>query len=136
MPLDPWRLSLLEFTPVIRPGDDADSARDFRATVEYSIESGTLASETIALNHPLTLLLGEVVLPRRLSIVHASWDREGWERGGTSGVLFAIFGVSLVRGTELIAAGAACMTLGTPWAFYIKPWLLRRRERLDREATA
>lgn len=133
MPLASCRLALREFTPVVHPGESVEGARDFRAVVQAANESGPTMTKTIALNRPLSLPLRGGILPSRMSIVHASWDREGWERDGTEGVRFAIFGVSVVRGAELIAAGAACMAMGTPWAFYIKPWLVRRRARSARE---
>lgn len=147
MELGGWRLAMEAFEPVMREEDPGASAaadpaveRDFRAMIvaRHAVETDELTShdtrrEVIALNRPMSLPMmsgggGGVldVLPARLSIVHASWDREGWENG--LGVRFAVFGVSVVRGAELIAAGAVCVVVGSPWAFYVKPWLRRRRE--------
>jgi len=39
---------------------------------------------------------------------------------------FTILGVGNNVGIRVIAAGAVLMTLGIPWAFYLKPWLIRR----------
>lgn len=41
---------------------------------------------------------------------------------------YSIFGIGNNRGVELIAFGSILIVLGTPWAFYIKPWLVRRRQ--------
>ena len=39
---------------------------------------------------------------------------------------FTILGVGNNVGIRVIAVGAVFMTLGIPWAFYLKPWLIRR----------
>jgi hypothetical protein len=40
---------------------------------------------------------------------------------------FTILGVGNQPGIHIIAAGGILMAVGTPWAFYVKPWLVRRR---------
>ncbi|MEO1510524.1 MAG: hypothetical protein AAFU70_00470, partial [Planctomycetota bacterium] len=48
---------------------------------------------------------------------------------------FTILQVGNNPGIHLIAIGGVLIGLGTPWAFYVKPWLVRReRERLARGA--
>ena len=42
---------------------------------------------------------------------------------------FSVLGVSNNLGVWVIAAGACCIAVGTPWAFWVKPWLIQRRKR-------
>ncbi|MBY0262519.1 MAG: hypothetical protein K2Q20_09255, partial [Phycisphaerales bacterium] len=42
---------------------------------------------------------------------------------------FTILGVGNNPGIYIIAAGAVMMSVGIPWAFYLKPWLVRRKKR-------
>ena len=41
---------------------------------------------------------------------------------------FTILGIGNNVGIRIIAIGGIMVFAGTPWAFYIKPWLLRRRQ--------
>jgi hypothetical protein len=41
---------------------------------------------------------------------------------------FTILGVGNNPGIHIIALGGILMVLGIPWAFYVKPALLRRRK--------
>ena len=44
---------------------------------------------------------------------------------------FTILGVGNNPGIHVIAFGSILMGVGIPWAFYVKPWLVRReKERL------
>jgi hypothetical protein len=40
---------------------------------------------------------------------------------------FTILGVGNNPGIHIIALGGILMSVGIPWAFYVKPWILRRR---------
>jgi len=76
----------------------------------------------------------------------AGWDQTGWmrsqqetDRGLRPRPLasFTILGVGNNPGIHIIAGGAILMGLGIPWAFYVKPWLVRReKQRIQREVAA
>jgi len=42
---------------------------------------------------------------------------------------FTILGVGNNPGIYIIATGAVMMSVGIPWAFYVKPWLVRRKKK-------
>lgn len=75
--------------------------------------------------------------PRQFKFSQAGWDKGGWEqtqalvdagRLGRPSVRFTILGVGNNPGIHIIAAGGVLVSVGIPWAFYVKPWLLRRRK--------
>ncbi len=80
--------------------------------------------------------------PNQFKLSQAGWDRLGWQetqaaadRGELPGprVSFTILGVGNNPGIHVIAFGGVLMGVGIPWAFYLKPWLVRReKERLAR----
>lgn len=83
--------------------------------------------------------------PRQFKLSQAGWDAQGWERtqaAADRGELprpyasFTILGVGNNAGIHIIAAGAILVSVGIPWAFYIKPVILRRRARRLRQAAA
>jgi hypothetical protein len=49
---------------------------------------------------------------------------------------FTILQVGNNPGIHVIALGGVLMALGIPWAFYVKPYLVRREKRLIQEAIA
>lgn len=127
----PAALALESFNPVI---DDDGNFRDFHARVLIGSQAPDQPPQTarvIALNRPLSLPIKSTgvstALAPRLSIAHASWDEDGWKSEGTPA--FAIFTVGVAHASPLIALGGVMMVLGTPWAFYVKPWMRRRRAR-------
>lgn len=76
--------------------------------------------------------------PTQYKFSQAGWDRAGWEQSQQlvdQGLLerpranFTILGVGNNPGIHIIALGGVLMGVGTPWAFYIKPWLVRRQKR-------
>ncbi len=83
--------------------------------------------------------------PFRYKFAQAGWDNSNWmqtleasKRGEVKEPFarFTILGVGNNPGIVIIAAGSILMALGIPWAFYLKPWLLRRKKRLIQEALA
>lgn len=75
--------------------------------------------------------------PFQFKLSQAGWDAEGWRQTQALAdqkliprpyAQFTILGVGNNPGIHIIAMGAVLMALGIPWAFYIKPWLLRRRK--------
>jgi hypothetical protein len=47
---------------------------------------------------------------------------------------FTILHVGNNPGIHLVAAGGVMMGVGIPWAFYVKPWLVRREKKRIQEA--
>lgn len=85
------------------------------------------------------------IAPTQYKFSQAGWDAEGWRETkelADQGLLprpsarFTILGVGNNPGIYVIAAGAVMMSVGIPWAFYIKPLILRRRKRLLQERYA
>lgn len=84
-----------------------------------------------------------VIAPNRYKFSQAGWDAEGWRETAAQAeageldrprAAFTILGVGNNPGIHIIALGGVLVCVGTPWAFYVKPWLLRRkRDRLKRE---
>jgi hypothetical protein len=78
--------------------------------------------------------------PRQFKFAQAGWDSEGWNQSqamADQGMVarptarFTILHVGNNPGIHVIALGGILMGLGIPWAFYVKPWLVRReRDRL------
>ncbi len=87
-----------------------------------------------------------VIAPNRYKFSQAGWDAEGWRETAALAAAgqqdrprasFTILGVGNNPGIHIIALGGVLVCLGTPWAFYVKPWLLRRkRDRLKSEHAA
>ncbi len=81
--------------------------------------------------------------PRQFKFSQSGWDSEGWERTralAEQGQLprayatYTILGVGNNPGIHVIAGGAILVAVGIPWAFYVKPMILRmRKRRLRRE---
>jgi len=82
-----------------------------------------------------------LVAPNQYKISQVGWDPNTWFRtkqaidsGQAQGltkpiVSFTILGVGNNPGIYVIAAGAIMMGSGIPWAFYVKPMLLRAKKR-------
>jgi hypothetical protein len=76
--------------------------------------------------------------PNQFKFSQAGWDQQGWAKTQAQvdqGMLkrpfasFTILGVGNNPGIHMIAAGGVLMGLGIPWAFYVKPWLVRREKK-------
>jgi hypothetical protein len=75
--------------------------------------------------------------PAQFKFSQAGWDAEGWRQTqalADQGQIpspyaqFTILQVGNNPGIHIIALGGILMGVGIPWAFYIKPWILRRRK--------
>lgn len=78
-----------------------------------------------------------LVSPNQYKFAQAGWDQAGWRQSQAAveaGQLkrpharFTILGVGNNPGIYVIATGAVMMSVGIPWAFYIKPIIMRRRK--------
>lgn len=79
-----------------------------------------------------------LVAPNQYKFAQAGWDQSGWRETSAAAVRgelpkpyarFTILGVGNNPGIYVIAAGAVMMSVGIPWAFYVKPALIRRRKK-------
>ena len=86
-------------------------------------------------NVAITLTRG--VNPNQYKLSQAGWDQQGWQETQTladAGTLerpfarFTILQVGNNPGIHVIALGSILMAVGIPWAFYVKPWLVRREK--------
>jgi hypothetical protein len=86
-----------------------------------------------------------LIAPNQYKFSQAGWDQTGWRQSqamAEAGQLprayarFTILGVGNNPGIYIIAAGAVMMSVGIPWAFYLKPWLVQRRKRKIQEELA
>lgn len=76
--------------------------------------------------------------PHQFKLSQAQWDAGGWEQtqamadAGEIARPFArwtILGVGNNPGIHIIALGGILISVGTPWAFYVKPAIMRARKR-------
>jgi len=76
--------------------------------------------------------------PNQFKFSQAGWDAQGWNETlqmTSAGQLprpfarFTILGVGNNPGIHIIALGGVMMSVGIPWAFYLKPWLMKRKKR-------
>ncbi len=131
--------------------------RDYQSTVEVSprvFGAFEAFSHTAKLNAPLrapfnvydtsTNPIGRFfgrlfsgLDPDQFKLSQSGWDPATWEqtrarvdRGELErpNVNFTILHVGNNPGIHIIALGGILMSVGIPWAFYVKPWLLRRKK--------
>ncbi|MCB9845459.1 MAG: hypothetical protein H6811_05700 [Phycisphaeraceae bacterium] len=76
--------------------------------------------------------------PGQFKLSQSGWDQQTWQetramadRGEIDRpfVEYTILHVGNNPGIHIIALGGILMGVGIPWAFYVKPWLLRRAKR-------
>jgi len=76
------------------------------------------------------------IAPNTYKFSQAGWDAQGWTQTKAQAdagltdrprAAFTILGVGNNPGIRIIAMGAVLFSIGVPWAFYVKPWLVRRR---------
>ncbi|MEM9560641.1 MAG: hypothetical protein AAF995_10065 [Planctomycetota bacterium] len=100
--------------------------------------------ETVLLNTLRRLSAG--LNPTQFKLSQAGWDQQGWNETqalADQGLLerpaaqFTILHVGNNPGIHVIALGGILMSVGIPWAFYVKPWLVRReRDRIKQQLAA
>jgi len=101
-----------------------------QAPFMWSEERGLLAN--------LAGTLGSRLNPRQFKLSQARWDASGWEESQAAAdrgelprpfARWTILGVGNNPGIHIIALGAILISVGTPWAFYVKPMIMRARKR-------
>lgn len=160
----PMTVRLRDFEMI--PYPHSDVPRDYRSEVIVSTRWGGQYKDTLrttSLNEPLlvrtpfvgredapavTNFAGWVmsfIAPNQYKFSQAGWDQQGWReseaavRAGQAkraAARYTILGVGNNPGIYIIASGAIMMSVGIPWAFYLKPVLVRRKKRKLQEAVA
>lgn len=125
----PFGLTLTDFQMIPYPGSTIP--RDYSSTVDIKQPDGQTVVGVTRLNNPL------VYHGMKLS-------QTGWDPGNTRSPdndarneagryinqqRYTILGVGNNVGIRIIFIGSCMVVAGIPWAFYIKPLLLRRRKR-------
>ena len=89
--------------------------------------------------NPIAKLLGRLASglnPNQFKLAQAGWDPSTWNRTQAqvdAGELerpyaaFTILHIGNNPGIHVIAFGGVLMAVGIPWAFYVKPWLVKRK---------
>ena len=76
--------------------------------------------------------------PNQYKLSQAGWDAQHWEESmaqADAGLVtrpwarFTDLRVGNNPGIPVIALGGILMAVGIPWAFYVKPWLLKRKKK-------
>lgn len=157
-----FNIRLLDFQMIAY--DHRGAPRDYQSMVRVEPTSGmtfTGFDHITKLNEPLTApfrwsddrswasnffgRLASGVNPHQFKFSQAGWDQAGWQKTqqqADAGLLprpfaaFTILGVGNNPGIHMIAAGGVMMGLGIPWAFYFKPYLVRREKRKIQEQLA
>jgi hypothetical protein len=153
--LDGFTVQLVDFQMIAY--DHRGSPRDYQSTIRVTPEGDANFDgfeHVASLNYPLTApfmwsegrsLISNVVgkalsgvNPNQFKFSQAGWDQRGWQQSqqqADQGQLkrpfarFTILGVGNNPGIHIIAAGAIMMAIGIPWAFYLKPYLVRREKK-------
>lgn len=114
-----------------------------RAPYIWSASRGLLANVGLRMTSGLN--------PSQYKLSQSGWDRDGWMRTQQmtdAGQLkrpfarYTILQVGNNPGIHIIAFGGILMSIGIPWAFYVKPLLVKREKRklagaaLERKARA
>jgi hypothetical protein len=158
-------VQLLDFTMFPYPHSDTprDFRSDVRVIRGWQSRQYLTEDRATSLNDPLLIrvpfewsperpglvnFVGSLVTtiaPNQYKFSQTGWDAAGWRESAARAAAgqgvgprasFTILGVGNNPGIYVIAAGSVLMSLGIPWAFYVKPWILRRRKRRIQEALA
>ncbi len=135
--------------------DHRGAPRDYQSHVIVEAPTGTFEpfEHLASLNYPLTApyiwsdrrsTLGNIfgrlyagLNPNQFKFSQAGWDQQTWrqtqaaaDRGEIASpyVQFTILQVGNNPGIHIVALGSILMSLGIPWAFYLKPYLVRREK--------
>jgi len=161
----PFELRLMSFQ--MDPYPHSDTPRDYRSDLLVMSRWGGLYQDRVrktSLNEPLLVRvpflaredvpspvnwagrLWSVIIPKQYKFSQAGWDASGWRESKALAdagqaarpvARFTILGVGNNPGIYVIAAGAVMMSVGIPWAFYVKPAIVRyRKKKIQRELAA
>lgn len=126
----PYALTLVDFVHKTHPG--SSQTADYISNVRIDYPSGEAQTAEIRMNHPLVVAAGDVDAAhggdagpvQRLRFGRLKFWQSGWDPQRQS---YTILGVGNNVGIYVIAVGGIMMGVGIPWAFYVKPAVLRTR---------
>ncbi|MEM6854576.1 MAG: hypothetical protein AAF593_09225 [Planctomycetota bacterium] len=153
----PFAVAMTDFAMTPYPGSDIP--QDFQSELliypvdESGQPDGTPDRASPRMNHPVVHRTADVPLPlRKIKLSQAGWDPGDPTTSAEDKLLrdeqgrfvnqqrFTILGVGNNVGIRVIAFGGFLMAIGIPYAFYVKPWMMKRRaknlaaEILDKKA--
>ncbi|MEM1110210.1 MAG: hypothetical protein AAGH99_16105 [Planctomycetota bacterium] len=142
----PFAVAMTDFAMTPYPGSDIP--QDFQSELliypvdENGQPAGVPDRASPRMNNPVVHRTADVPLPlQKIKLSQAGWDpgdptttpQEKQLRDPEGRFVnqqrFTILGVGNNVGIRIIALGACLMTVGIPYAFYVKPWMMRRRAR-------
>ncbi|MEO0515387.1 MAG: hypothetical protein AAF086_08870, partial [Planctomycetota bacterium] len=142
----PFAVAMTDFAMTPYPGSDIP--QDFQSelliypTDENGQANGTPDRASPRMNHPVVHRTDDVPLPlRKIKLSQAGWDPGDPATSAQDKLLrdangrfvnqqrFTILGVGNNVGIRVIALGGFLMAIGIPYAFYVKPWMMKRRAR-------
>lgn len=127
----------LIITKFDQSGNPAATERSFTSLNEPLLESPFIWDKGRSGITNTAAWIGSVLGDTRFKFSQNGWDNQGWtetkeraDRGELKRAYgrFTILGVGNNPGIKVIALGAILTCVGIPWAFYIKPWMIRRRK--------
>jgi len=140
----PFAVAMTDFEMTPYPGSTIP--RDFQSDLLiYRVDEDGLAAGapdrfSPRLNNPATVYSPHTSLQlRRIKLSQAGWDPGDpntsaamKKRRDDNGRLinqqrFTILGVGNNVGIRVIALGGILVAIGIPWAFYVKPWMIKRK---------
>ncbi len=127
----PYHLTLVDFEHETHAGSTVSA--DFRSTVRVDFPRGDTQTADIHMNHPLMVSAGDADLAlvgcsgwaEQMRFGRLKFWQSGWDPQRQS---YTILGVGNNVGIYVIAVGGILMGLGIPWAFYVKPAVLKARK--------
>ncbi len=140
----PFAVAMTDFAMTPYPGSDIP--QDFQSELLiYPIDGsgqadGTPDRASPRMNHPVVHRTADVQLPlRKIKLSQAGWDPGDPTTSAADKLLrdeqgrflnqqrFTILGVGNNVGIRVIALGGFLVAIGIPYAFYVKPWMIKRR---------
>ena len=128
---------------IVSPTDGSFEAFEHEATLNYPLTAPYIWSESRSLLGNITGRIVAGLSPAQFKFSQAGWDANTWrqtqalvDQGQLAEpyVAYTILQVGNNPGIHIVALGAILMALGIPWAFYVKPWLVRREKaRIQRQ---
>jgi len=138
--------SLVRVSPVTAEAQKRFTSYDHVTKLNAPLRAPYIWAEDRGLMSNIARRITSGLNPRQFKLSQSGWDREGWtqtQQMADAGDLprpfarYTILQVGNNPGIHVIALGGVLMGVGIPWAFYFKPWLVRReRDRLAAAAKA
>jgi len=123
----------------VTPTGDADfKAYTHVAKLNAPLKAPFMPSEDRSLFANLVGRLASGLDPNQYKLSQAKWDAGNWRRTQQLAdegqiprpfVQWTVLGVGNNPGIHIIALGSVLVAVGIPWAFYVKPAILRHRKR-------